>query len=147
MGTNPLTVEEMTELNVSYTDSSELLRGIYQNIKDWKEHEMQANSEAAHRGYEQLKENIEHLLPMRLASFQSPPRVKQRKRAANWRTPPENRSPSRNNRFNGARGANNATRRANNAARNARANTLRRLRAANNAAPGGTLPYNANALG
>jgi hypothetical protein len=151
MGENPLTAEEMQKLNASYIDSSELLRGIYQNILDWKKHEMQVNSEAAHRGFEELKGNIEHLLPFRFGTFQSPSRVKHRKRAANWSTPnniPANENPSKKRKSNnGARAANNATRRANNAARMARANALRRLGAANNAGPRGTLPYNENGLG
>jgi hypothetical protein len=130
MGSEPLTSAQMKELNDSYMDSSQLLTGIYQNIKDWKEHHMQDYSEGAHRGFEELKRNIENLLPFRLASFQSPASIKHRKRKANWRTP---RSPNlvARARVNNAR---NAT------ARNARANAPRL-----GSAPGGTMPYNANA--
>jgi len=95
MGTNPISPEEMQELRKSYRDSSDLLLGIYENIKLWREHNIQAYSEAAHRGFLELKKNIDDIIPMRLHNYQSPPKVKLRKRAANWRTPENIPSPRR----------------------------------------------------
>ena len=105
MGTNPLSNSEARALQNSYRDSSELLLGIYENIKEWKEHELQVYSEAMHRGFEQLKNNIEELLPLRLQAFQSPPNVKHRKRRANWRTPNNRNRTRKVNSENGSRNA------------------------------------------
>lgn len=125
-------------MRASEEDSLDLVRGIYHNIKEYRLHNLDVYTEAAHRAFLELKRNIDDLLPMRLGAFQSPPPVKHRKRKANWNTPPNNgHPPPRNNtRFNRARVTRNANAR--------RANTLRRLNTANNVAPGGTLPYNAN---
>ena len=95
MGTNPISPEEMQELRKSYRDSSDLLLGIYENIKLWREHNIQAYSEAAHRGFLELKKNIDDIIPIRLHNYQSPPNVKRRKRGANWRTPENIPSPRR----------------------------------------------------
>jgi hypothetical protein len=148
MATNPISLAELNHMRASEEDSLDLVRGIYHNIKEYRLHNLDAYTEAAHRAFLELKRNIDDLLPMRLGAFQSPPNVKHRKRKANWTTPPNNGDPpSRNNntrRFNGAKSVNNARARETRNANARRANALRRLNAANSAAPGGTLRYNAN---
>ena len=145
MGTNPMSQEELNIIQASEEDSLDLVRGIYHNIKEYRVHQLDVYTEAAHRAFIELKKNIDDLIPLRLIAFQSPPPVKHRKRKANWNTPRNNgpRPPRNNTRFNGARAPNSATARATRNANSRRANSLRRLNA-NNAAPGGTQPYDAN---
>jgi hypothetical protein len=140
MGTNPISPEEMQELRKSYRDSSDLLLGIYENIKLWREHNIQAYSEAAHRGFLELKKNIDDIIPMRLHNYQSPPKVKLRKRAANWRTPENIPSPRRIRSISNLNGHNSNTNNNNNNNNSNRGSKNTRRNNRNN--NGGTLPYN-----
>ena len=144
MGTNPISPEEMQELRKSYKDSSDLLLGIYENIKLWREHNIQAYSEGAHRGFLALKKNIEDIIPMRLHNYQSPPNVKRRKRVANWRTPENIHSPRRIRSISNLNGHNSSSNNNNSNSNNNSNRGSRNTRRNNRNSNGGTLPYGNN---
>ena len=102
MGKNPVSQEEQDEVMRSYENSRDLLHNIYKSIGDFKIHELDRYSNAAHRNFDLLKKSIENVMPWRLYEPHSPPIIKIRPphRQANWRTPkstPKSTSNSKSN--------------------------------------------------
>ena len=91
MASRQLTNTRTNQILKSFKRSSELLKVIYEKEAAWSEHDLQRYSIEAHEAKDKLIEELDRFMSFRLDEPASPPPLKHRKNAANWRDP-NNRS-------------------------------------------------------
>ena len=130
MGKNPVSQEEQDEVMRSYENSRNLLHGIYKSIGDFKIHELDRYSEAAHKYYNLLKKNLEDVMPWRFYDPHSPPVIKIRPphRQANWSTPQNNANNNTNSNYGNSNSYGNSSSNSGNSRGSRKKNTRKRSR-------------------
>jgi hypothetical protein len=87
MGSHTLSVEAQRQMLASFKKSEQLLNQIYFKEKEFREHELQEASTAAHAARDALNAELDAFMSIRIVGAMSPPRVKLRRNPANWGGP------------------------------------------------------------